>query len=386
MKIGHISDLHLGCKIEKDERTEETKEVLEEIVKKIEDENIKILLITGDIFDSYNPSNSSLDIFYSFMKKLANITEKVYIIPGNHDNSNFIGVNRHFFEEKGIKIFYDINTGFDNLTEIVNINGKKILIQGLPYINDVKILYYILKSKGDISTVNISNYSQVYQSIISSFKSIAREKEADYKILMAHLLLEVPEIKFTSESYIFTVNKDIFKDNPYNYIALGHIHKPLKVDKLDNIYYAGSILRLNFGEKEDKKGFYIIDTDTNSVEFKEVSCYKMEEIEYKEVIKNLDDLKELIEINQAKDRTIYKFKIVYEPPLTYPEILKEIKSKYRIVKLEATLKGIETTLKDFSYENIDIVNIYKSYRKKSDDDEIIETFKKIVTEVKNENR
>jgi len=87
MKIVHLSDLHIGAKIDKEERIEEFQEIFSFIKDFLKKESVKILFITGDVFDSYYPSHESLDLFYGFMKEVSDIVEKTFIISGNHDSS-----------------------------------------------------------------------------------------------------------------------------------------------------------------------------------------------------------------------------------------------------------------------------------------------------------
>jgi len=386
MKIVHLSDLHIGAKIDKEERIEEFQEIFSFIKDFLKKESVKILFITGDVFDSYYPSHESLDLFYGFMKEVSDIVEKTFIISGNHDSSSFLGVNRHFFNERGIKIFYDISEDFNNLKEEFVIDGEKILVQGLPYINDVKILYTILKNKG-LEGVNISEYKSIYDGIISVFKNIAKSSDANYKVFMAHLLIDIP-LSFTSEVEIFSLDPSIFQDNPYNYVALGHVHRFSKINRLDNIYYAGSLLRLNFGEKNDEKGFILIDTSSNSVKFILVPAWGMQEVELNGV-SSLLDLEKMIDI-KYKDKTIYKFRISYKSPLTYSEIIDYLKKNYgNMLRLEAKLvnRGYDKSDLDIFQmdENDIILNFYKRYKGVDDDNPLLIEFKNNLLELLNEN-
>ena len=87
MKILHTADWHLGKKLEQFSRLPEQKEVMQEIITIADKEEIDVVIIAGDLFDNFNPSNESIELFYSTLKELTNNGSRLVVaIAGNHDS------------------------------------------------------------------------------------------------------------------------------------------------------------------------------------------------------------------------------------------------------------------------------------------------------------
>jgi len=110
MRILHTSDWHLGKKLDNFSRIEEQKQVLAEICKIADQEKVDVVIIAGDLFDTYNPGTEAEELFYKTLKKLAkNGSRPVIAIAGNHDSPDRIEVPDPLAKECGI-----ILAGFPN--------------------------------------------------------------------------------------------------------------------------------------------------------------------------------------------------------------------------------------------------------------------------------
>ena len=106
MKILHTADWHLGKRLQEYPRLEEQKEVLQEIVDIAEKEDVDLILLAGDIFDSFNPNHEAVELLYKTLKKLSNNGQRPIIaISGNHDSTQFIEAPDPLAREMGI-FFY----------------------------------------------------------------------------------------------------------------------------------------------------------------------------------------------------------------------------------------------------------------------------------------
>ena len=104
MKILHTSDWHIGKRLISRERLDEQAEVLDEIVEICEREEIDLVLIAGDIFDTYTPSADAEELFYRKIKKVAGQDRAVLLISGNHDDGVRLSAAAPLAEEYGIYI------------------------------------------------------------------------------------------------------------------------------------------------------------------------------------------------------------------------------------------------------------------------------------------
>ncbi|WP_199898137.1 metallophosphoesterase family protein [Marinilabilia salmonicolor] len=110
MRILHTSDWHLGKRLESFSRLEEQKEVLDEICAIADEENAEVIVVAGDLFDTFNPSTEAVDLFYKSLKRLTNNGQRpVIAIAGNHDSPDRIEAPDPLARECGI-----IFVGFPN--------------------------------------------------------------------------------------------------------------------------------------------------------------------------------------------------------------------------------------------------------------------------------
>lgn len=106
MKILHTADWHLGKKLQEYSRLEEQREVLQEIVEIADSQEVDLILLAGDIFDSFNPNHEAVELLYKTLRKLSNNGQRPIIaISGNHDSTQFIEAPDPLARELGI-IFY----------------------------------------------------------------------------------------------------------------------------------------------------------------------------------------------------------------------------------------------------------------------------------------
>ena len=109
LKILHTADWHLGKRLQEFSRLEEQKEVLDEICSIADQEEIDLVLLAGDIFDTFNPAHEAVELLYKTLRRLSkNGTRPVIAISGNHDSTQFVEAPDPLARELGI-IFYSLN-------------------------------------------------------------------------------------------------------------------------------------------------------------------------------------------------------------------------------------------------------------------------------------
>jgi exonuclease SbcD len=153
MRVLHTSDWHIGKRLINRERLDEQAEVLDEIVRICDEENIELVLIAGDIFDNYTPRAEAEELFFSKIRKVAGEKRVVLIISGNHDDGVRLSAVAPLSEENGIYIVGNdrkplpiakewgartirpISSG-KGYAVFENQQGEKVFISTLPYPNE----------------------------------------------------------------------------------------------------------------------------------------------------------------------------------------------------------------------------------------------------------
>ena len=256
MRILHTSDWHVGKRLMGRERLDEQSQVLDEIANICDDENIELVLIAGDVFDTYTPSADAEELFYSKIKKVAGNNRAVLIISGNHDDGVRLSSIAPFSEEQGVYIVGNARMPVSIKGEGRSIrpvqsgkgyvifadgNDNKVFISTLPYPNEARFkeekseLSYIERMKGwmdEGESGNVEKLPSVFMAHIFVAGGAVSEGEREIDLGGARA---VP-VELLPKS---------------DYIALGHLHKKQKMGA-GHCYYSGSPLQYSFDERPDK--------------------------------------------------------------------------------------------------------------------------------------
>jgi len=264
MKIMHTSDWHIGKKTENVERLAEQREVLDEIISIANDNAIELVLVAGDVFDTFIPSAEAERLFYEKVTELAK-NRAVLIIPGNHDDAvrlcaaeslaevhgvYFAGnlESSHYITEK-VETNVSLNGRGEGYCIFENINGEQIYVATLPYPTEARFKEkstgegYAERVKGWLDkcmSANVNNLPAIVMTHLFTLGGITTEGEREISLGGARAF-----------------PKGLFPDCAY--VALGHLHKRQVVDATRNIIYSGSILQYSFDEVNVEKSVTLFD-------------------------------------------------------------------------------------------------------------------------------
>lgn len=246
MKFLHISDLHIGKYVNSCKMLDDQRYILDSIVEIIRQKNPDILLIAGDIYDKSLPSAEAVELFDSFMTKLAvqhtKTGLKTFVISGNHDSPERIGYFNKLIEVSGIYT----DGVFDGIAHknTVECSGEKVNIFSLPFVRPS----YVRRAYPD-KAAEITDYTTAVKTVFEH--SDINPKEIN--ILVAHQFVTGSEVS-GSESEIGTLdNVEPYVFEQFSYVALGHIHGSQIIGKNKNIAYSGSPLKYSKSECRNKK-------------------------------------------------------------------------------------------------------------------------------------
>lgn len=255
MNILHTSDWHIGKRLMDRERLPEQIEALDALAVICERERVDLVLVAGDVFDTYMPSAEAEEVFFRAVKKLAGASRAVVIVSGNHDDGVRLAASAPLAAEEGIYLFGSgrevMPVGGDRTVKAVasgegyvvigNAAGERVYLNALPYPNEARLK----EEKSEES----------YAEKIGRW--IARG-EAGFQGGMPHILLTH---LFAAGGKVSESERDIDLGGAravpvsvfpaQGYVALGHLHKPQKMGQ--NVRYSGSLLQYSFDEGENKQ-------------------------------------------------------------------------------------------------------------------------------------
>lgn len=257
MKILHLADLHIGKIVLEQSMLEDQKYMLNQIVEKIKEAKIELVLISGDVYDRSVPPSDAVTCLSNFLKVLIkDLKLKVCMIAGNHDSKERLGFGSEIFADDGLFISANYNGSLDKV-ELEDEYGK-INVYMLPYIKPVEV-------RGFFEEKEISTYHDAIKAVIEKEEINKNERN----IILSHQFVtagnEEPE-RSDSETLTLggTENVDVSCYKDFDYVALGHIHGPQRIGR-DTARYAGTMLKYSFSEVNQKKSLAVI-------EFKEREC------------------------------------------------------------------------------------------------------------------
>lgn len=352
MKILHTSDWHLGKKLDGYERIEEQKKFLSDLLNIIENNDIDILIVAGDIYDSPNPPIEAERIYYDFVKKIGNLKKcAVIIISGNHDSGKRLTVTRNIEKDFGVIILESpveiveegrygkaiIKNSNEGSFEI-EINNKKSFVSFLPYISDIEA-ETIIKNFSEKENKEIDLSQMTYSEkigFIYKMKEKYWDKEMPY-IAIGHIFVSNIEIDESENGLEFGGAYTIkLTDLPKaSYVALGHIHKPMKFTKY-KAFYSGSPIEYRVSENKYNKKIFIADVKTDDLKIDEIDITNYKPINnYK-----CNSIEDALNISSEKlecNEWIY-LEIESDRTLVASEV-KKIKENKNVVDIYLKLKG-----------------------------------------------
>ncbi len=271
MKIIHTADIHLGSKMDSkfpkektEERKKELRNTFQRLIEYAETNNIKIVLLSGDVFDNDRPNKTDKTFFYSIIKAHPSI-DFLYL-KGNHDIDGAAFTDNY----TNLKLFSDKWTSY---------HYENAVISGI-----------------ELSNENIISYS-----------STLNLDQSNYNIVMLHGPL--------GEGVGMNISLKNLRNRNIDYLALGHIHKPEEGNLDDRgIYvYPGCLEGRGFDEFGDH-GFVVLDTDTHTHKF--IPFAKRKIIEHNVDVSSCKDSYQIYEKtmknNQIQIENIYRLNLVGE--------------------------------------------------------------------------
>lgn len=246
MKFLHISDLHIGKYVNGYKMLDDQRYMLEHIIEVITDKTPDALFIAGDVYDKSMPSAEAVELFDSFITKIAEIHAKTglktFVISGNHDSPERIGYFNKLIELNGI--FTDgVFEGFAR-KNTMECNGEKVNIFSLPFIRPS----FVRRTYPDESQ-KITDYTTAVK-VVFEHSDINPDET---NILIAHQFVTGSEGSGSESSLGTLDNVEPYVFEPFDYVALGHIHGKQIMGKNKNIAYCGSPLKYSKSECRNKK-------------------------------------------------------------------------------------------------------------------------------------
>lgn len=251
MKFFHIGDLHLGKKVYDFSMIDDQKYILIQILEKAEEEKIDGILISGDIYDKGVPPVEAVRLLDWFLTELSKLKIAIFMIAGNHDSAHRLDFGSRLFQENQIHICGSYDGSLKSI--VLQDEFGEIEVFLLPFIKPALVSPFF--------TEEITSYQKAMELVLQEYP---RKKERR-NILLAHQFVtwhgEAEQSDSETKSLGGVDEIDASAFFAFDYVALGHLHRPQKIGR-ETIRYAGSPLAYSFSEISGKKAI-------TKIEFKE---------------------------------------------------------------------------------------------------------------------
>ncbi len=252
MKFIHLGDLHIGKNVNDFNMIDDQRYILNQILDIIDKNDIEGALLAGDIYDKPIPSEDAVSLLNNFINELVTRNVKTFIISGNHDSDERLNFGSNLFEKSNVFIFskYEGELFKQTLTdEFGNIN-----VFMMPFVKASQVKHYYEDEE-------ILSYDDAVRVVLKHTDI----NESERNIIIAHQFVAGksgnPEcggsesIATQSVGAVEIIGTDCF--DKFDYVALGHIHSPQKLER-ETIRYSGSLLKYSLSEVDKNKSVPII--------------------------------------------------------------------------------------------------------------------------------
>jgi exonuclease SbcD len=246
MKFIHLSDLHLGKRVNEFSMLEDQRYILTEIIQIIDREQPEAVLIAGDVYDKSVPSAEAVELFDDFLVNLSERVRKVFVISGNHDSPERMAFGGRLMKESGVCLA-PVYHG-QVLPVVMEDDFGPVYFYMLPFVKPVHVRRYFPERE-------ISSYTEALDTAVQAMKvdTSVRNVLITHQFVTGAARCDSEELSVGGSD-----NVDAAVFDSFDYVALGHIHGPQQVGR-ETVRYCGTPLKYSFSESGHKKSVTVVE-------------------------------------------------------------------------------------------------------------------------------
>lgn len=242
----HLSDLHLGKRLNEFSLMEDQEYILKQILNILEEQQPDGVLIAGDVYDKAIPSTEAVSLFDDFLYRLSQRKLPVFVISGNHDSAERIAFGSRLLDASGIHL----SPVYCGQVEPITLRDEfgSVRFWLLPFLKPIHVRRFYPEEPTD-------TYSQAMSTAVSHLALNPKERN----VLITHQFVTGAACSDSEERSVGgadQVEAGVFQD--FDYVALGHLHRPQNCGS-ENIRYCGTPLKYSFSEAKDEKSVTIVE-------------------------------------------------------------------------------------------------------------------------------
>lgn len=266
MKFIHISDLHLGKRVNEFSMLEDQKYILKQILEICRERQADAVLLAGDLYDKQVPSAEAVQVLDDFLTRLADLGVQVFAVSGNHDSPERIAFGSKLMQKRGVYLSQVYDGSVQKITQTDAYGELDIYL--LPFIKPASVRHAL--GRDDLDS---------YQDAVSAAVGQLQVDTARRNILVAHQFVTGAS-RCESEDILVggldNVEASVF--DAFDYVALGHIHSPQHVSR-ETVRYCGTPLKYSFSEANQQKSVTLAEfREKGDIELTEILLHPLRDM------------------------------------------------------------------------------------------------------------
>ena len=271
MKLIHTADLHIGKSVCEHSMLDEQRYILASILDVVKREKPDAFLIAGDVYDKSVPSAEAVAVLDDFLVRLSEMGTKVFVLSGNHDSAERIAFGGRLMQSRGVYVSPVYSGEFMPVT--LKDDLGEVDVWSLPFVRPATVRACL---ESDEQRAQVTDYTSAMRMAIAQMNFTPGRRN----VLLAHQFVTGAERSESEENVGGLDNVDASVFEGFDYVALGHIHKPQNVAKdeagLARVRYSGTPLKYSLSEASHKKSLTVIelgvkaDASLSEIEIREI--------------------------------------------------------------------------------------------------------------------
>jgi len=262
VRVLHTADWHLGQHfLTGQERLTEQQLFLDWLLAAVQTHGVDALVIAGDVFDTTSPSHAAQELYYTFLVKMqATGCRDIVVVGGNHDSPSLLNASRQLLRQLRIHVVGGVPAELGE--QIISLPG--LAVAAVPFLRDRDIRLALAGETPDERQLRIRESIAGHYAALADHDALRRLREQDLPVLATgHLYAAGGEAREGAERDVHIgglglVGAEHFPA-AFDYVALGHLHRPQLVGGRAHIRYSGSPVPLSFTEADDKQQVLLLD-------------------------------------------------------------------------------------------------------------------------------
>ena len=307
MKILHTADWHIGRNLYGRKRYQEFGQFLDWLLEAIEREQVEVLLVAGDVFDSTSPSNKALELYYNFLCRVASSStcRHVVVIGGNHDSPSLLEAPKNLLRALNVYVVGASSGAVADEVQLLESDLGSLLICAVPYLRDRDLRSVEAAESWESKDLKLlegirAHYQQV---CAHALELRAQHSEKQIPIVaLGHLFasggrtIDGDGVRELYVGSLARVGADAFPPE-IDYLALGHLHSAQSLGDNEHMRYSGSPLPMGYGEAKQTKQVLLVAFNglSSSVRVLDVPCFQaLERVsgDLQQILNRIEELKQ----------------------------------------------------------------------------------------------